>query len=206
MQEHNVIQQSDEWFELRKNHFLTASHAQAIGTGGKGLETLVWDKLAERYSSEPKELYTNGDMERGNELEAEARSYYEAETFNQVKEVGFVTNKDISILAGASPDGLVGEDGLVEIKCPNDTKFFRLSVKMEVEPQYDWQMQMQMLITGRQWVDYVVFNPHFERPILIHRVKRDEEKLDKLVKGLKKGEQLAEEIIEQYETKQNEAI
>ena len=112
---HNVEQRTPEWFELRKNHFLTASHAQAIGTGGKGLETLVWDKLAERYSSEPKEQFTNGDTERGNELEGEARGFYEALTFNSVEEVGFVTNQKVSFLAGASPDGFIGTDGLVDI-------------------------------------------------------------------------------------------
>lgn len=202
-----MAQKSAEWFALRSRHFLTASHAQAIGNGGKGLETLVWEKLAERYAGSG-ESYTNSDIERGNEFEAEARALYEASTFQSVREVGFVTNHAISILAGASPDGLIGTDGLLEIKCPNATKFFRHSIRPTIEPQYAWQMQMQLLVTERAWVDYVLFNPHFEQPVLIERVFPDAEKQEKLVRGLKKGEELTEEIIEQYELRntQNEKI
>ena len=108
MKLHNVQQKSHEWFALRLQYPLTASEAQAIGNNGKGLLTLCWEKMAEKYSINEKERYTNHHLERGVELEPLARSLYELETGNTVTEIGFVTNEDISPIAGASPDGLVG--------------------------------------------------------------------------------------------------
>ena len=143
---HNVEQRSPEWFALRNEHPLTASDAQAIGNNGKGLETLVWEKLAEKHSTAEKEQYTNPDMQRGVELEEHARSLYELETGAKVVTVGFATNDTVSKHAGASPDGLIESEGLLEIKCPSDIKHFRMIAEgAEVESQYAWQMQMQML-------------------------------------------------------------
>jgi len=182
MKTHNVIQKSPEWFELRLQYPLTASHAQAIGNQGKGLETLCWEKMAEKHSKGIKEVYTNEHLERGNELESEARAIYELETGNTAVEVQ---------VGGISPDGLVGEDGLVEIKCFADTKHFQMSV---IEGKYQWQMQMQMLFTGRKWCDFVAYNPNFEKALLVERVLPDTEMQNKIIAGLKKGEELLKEI------------
>ena len=122
MKIHDVIQQSDEWFALRLQYPLTASNAQAIGNNGKGLETLVWTVLADKHSIAEKERFSNKDTERGNELESQARAIYEMEYKLTVQEAGFVTNDKISKVAGASPDGLVEDDGLLEIKCFDDAK------------------------------------------------------------------------------------
>jgi len=195
MKLHKVKQRTPEWFDLRKEYPLTASNAQAIGNNGKGLETLCWDKLAEIHSKTPKEQYTNEHLERGIELENEARTIYAMETGNKVEEVGFVTNEEISKVAGASPDGIVNEDGLVEIKCFADTKHFKMIVNgLEIESQYMWQMQMQLLITGRKWVDFVAYNPNYDKSILIQRVETDEVVQEKIKTGLKIGEKLLEEI------------
>jgi len=98
-------------------------------------------------------------------------------------------------VGGASPDGLVGEDGLLEIKCFADTKHFKMTKKgIEVESQYMWQMQMQLLFTERKWVDFVVYNPNYKDSLLIERVLPDKEKQDKIREGLKKGEELLNEI------------
>jgi putative phage-type endonuclease len=195
MKTHNVIQKSPEWFELRLQYPLTASHAQAIGNQGKGLETLCWEKMAEKHSKGIKEVYTNEHLERGNELESEARAIYELETGNTAVEVGFITNESISQVGGISPDGLVGEDGLVEIKCFADTKHFQMSVKgLTIEGKYQWQMQMQMLFTGRKWCDFVAYNPNFEKALLVERVLPDTEMQNKIIAGLKKGEELLKEI------------
>jgi putative phage-type endonuclease len=195
MQIHNIEQRSDEWYELRKKYPLTASNAQAIGNNGRGLETLIWNVLADKYSTAEKENYSNKDLERGVELEPQARAMYELERGVKVEEVGFVTNEDISKVAGASPDGTVGTDGLIEIKCFDDAKHFKYSINgLEVESQYMWQMQMQLLITGRKWVDYVAYNPDFKSSLLIVRVEPDKEMQEKIVEGLKKGEQIIKEI------------
>jgi len=194
MQKHNVEQRSPEWLALRQKYPLTASNAQAIGNQGKGLETLVYTKLAERHSSGIKEAYTNEHLERGVELEAQARSLYELETGNKVEEVGFITNKKVSEVGGASPDGLVNDDGLIEIKCFDDVKHFKLSLELVIESQYIWQMQMQMLFTGKKWCDFVAYNPNFKRSILIQRVVEDKKMQDAIKKGLVIGHELIKTI------------
>lgn len=192
---HNVEQGSEEWHALRNQYPLTASKAYAIGIGGKGLETLVWEKMTERYSSGEAERYSNDHMERGIELEPQARSLYELETGNNVETVGFVTNESISKVGGASPDGLIGSDGLFENKCPSDANFFRMLVEgMSVDTQYAWQCQMQMLFTERKWCDLCLYNPNFKQSFLITRLKIDSEMQKALREGLAKGEQLIKEI------------
>ena len=199
---HNVEQRSEEWHALRKQYPLTASEAQAIANNGKGLETLIWDKLSKRYSSAPDEEYTNEHIERGIELEEQARSLYELETGETVRTVGFVTNESVSPVAGASPDGLVNGDGLLEIKCPSDTKFFRMLVEgIEVEAQYGWQVQMQMLLTGRKWCDLVLYNPNFKQSFLSVRLDADATMQKEIVEGLKKGEAIISEIEQQLTNK-----
>ena len=146
MQVINVEQKSEEWFALRNKYPLTASEAQAIGNQGKGLETLVWKKLSERYSSADKDRYSNEDLERGVELEPLARDMYELQTGNKVEEIGFVINEEVSMVGGASPDGgIVKQNGGVEIKSFEDKKHFKNIVEgLEIESKYEWQMQMQI--------------------------------------------------------------
>lgn len=197
---HNLDQGSEEWFELRLQYPLTASEAQAIGNQGKGLETLVWSKLAEKYSQAPRDTYSNKDLERGKELEPIARDMYELETGNKTEIIGFITNESISKVGGASPDGF-SEDGLVEIKCFEDKKHFQMIVNgLEIESQYMWQMQMQMLFTGRRWCDFVAYNPNFTKSLLIKRVEENKEMQDKIIKGLEIGEELLNKIKKQYES------
>lgn len=195
MKTHNVIQGTDEWFALRQEYPLTASKAQAIGNQGKGLETLCWEVLAEMYSTASKEQHSNVHTDRGSELEANARSIYEMRTGNKVVEVGFITNDKVTKVGGCSPDGMIGDDGLIEIKCFDDTKHFKYTVLgLEPESQYRWQMQMQLLITDRKYVDFVAYNPNYHDTLLIKRVEKDEEMQSKLIEGLKKGEVLLNEI------------
>lgn len=184
-------QGSVEWLACRLGK-LTASDAQCISTNGKGLETLCFEKAAELMTWRPKENYTNDDIERGHELEMSARNMYEIETGNMVTEVGFCEYSDY---AGCSPDGMVGEDGLIEIKCPNDTTFVRYLYDKKVDPKYYAQMQMQLFITERQWVDYVVYNPNFENSLVIKRIERDEDEIKQIAEGLTKGEARIKEII-----------
>ena len=196
MNQHNVEQKSPEWFELRKQYPLTASEAQAIGNQGRGLETLVMEKMAEKYSTADREQITNEHIERGVELEPQARSLYELETGNEVKEVGFVTNANISKFGGASPDGLIGNDGLIEIKCFEDSKHFKMTLEedFEIESKYVWQMQMQMLICERKWCDFVAYNPNYKKSFLIKRITPDLVIQEKIRTGLAMGEQLINKI------------
>lgn len=196
MQIIKVEQKTPEWFALRLQYPLTASEAQAIGNQGKGLETLCWEKLEEKYSIADKERYINKDIERGVELEPLARDMYELYTGNKVDEVGFVVNEKISKVGGASPDGIiVSQNGLIEIKCFEDKKHFQYIVNgLEIESQYVWQVQMQMLFTETDFVDFIAYNPNYKQSLLIQRVTTDREMQDKIKEGLKKGEELLKEI------------
>jgi putative phage-type endonuclease len=197
---HNVEQRSDEWFKLREKYVLTASEAQAIGNQGKGLESLCWDKIAEKYSSAVRENFVNKDLERGVELEPQAISIYELMTGNKVDKIGFVTDDKISKVGGASPDGAVKKDGNIEVKCFADTKYFKMIIEskktgsFEIESGYQWQIQMQMLFTNTKWTDFIAYNPNYKQSILIKRVLPDKEMQAKIIEGLKKGEEIINQI------------
>lgn len=191
----DVEQKSEEWLALRREYPLTASDALAIKTAGKGLETLVFEKMSEIYSSGEAVQFSTKDTDRGNDSEPTARALYELETSSTVKEVGFITNDEISPVAGASPDGLVGEDGLWEGKSFADAKHFKMIIRgIEIESQYMAQMQMQMLLTGRKWCDFSAYCPNHKPSLLTTRVYVDEEMQKEIIEGLKKGEALIKEI------------
>jgi len=187
-----VEQGSQEWLDLRKGK-MTASHADAIGTAGKGLDTYIRKMMAESYSRAEKEQYTNEDMERGKELEDQARSIYAINNGVEVSQVGFIEH---SQYAGCSPDSLVGEDGGLEIKCPKDEVYFEylLDEEKAIDSKYIWQIQMNLLITGRKWWDFMAYNPNFEKSSFIFRILPDEEKINKLKIGLMTGEEKIKHI------------
>lgn len=188
----NCEQGTTEWFNARKG-VMTASHSQAIGNCGKGLETYILELMAEYYSSGEKEQFSNKHTDRGNELEPLARSMYELETGNEVIQVGFCK---LNEFVGASPDGLVGEDGLIEIKCVDDVAYFKhlLNGESEIDTKYIWQGQMQLKVTDRKWNDLVFYNPNFEKSMCIYRLYPDAEKFAALEKGFEIGEQKIKEI------------
>lgn len=188
---HNMEQRSDEWFAVKLGKF-SASDATAIQANGKGLSSLIYKKVAERMGAQDQDKYTNPDMERGNEAEGLARTAYEIETGNAVKQVGFV---ELDEYTGCSPDGLVGEDGLVEIKCQRGYKYIELAHTKKIDKAYLDQMQMQMLVTGRKWCDYVCFNEDFAKPLII-RVEADPGTHIKLKTGLIAGIKKVKEITE----------
>jgi len=187
----NIEQYSDEWWALRAGR-LTASNAQCISANGKGLETYAYNILAEKYSNNH-ESYTSPEMQRGTELEPLAREEYEIQTLEEVKEVGLITDGDY---VSCSPDGLIGEDGGLEIKCLNKTKHFKIMVngEKEIESKYIWQVQMSLLISKRKWWDLVFYHPDFEKKLIIFRQYPDLEKQEKLKIGIEKGIKLINEI------------
>lgn len=194
MKIYNFEQRTDEWYAIRKGK-MTASNAETIIANGKGLETYIYNLMAEYYSSAEKENYINADMQRGIDLEPEARLEFEFYTGLDVQEVGFI---EYNYFIGVSPDGLIGDDGLIEIKCPNDSIYFKLLLSNNIKPEYIAQMQMQMFVTDRQYCYFVSYNPNFEKSLYIKKINRDEEMIDKLKKGLERGTQLIKEIKENF--------
>lgn len=196
---HELEQKSPEWFTIKAQNPFSSSNATAIGNQGAGLETLVWEALVNEFSIADKKQFTNEHLERGNELEPLARTVYELQTGVTIREVGFITNEKYE-KAGASTDGLVDDDGCVEIKCFEDKKHLKLIHELKktgdftIESGYMWQMQHELLITEREWCDYILYNPNFEMDILIKRVYPDAVMQSKLIEGIKKGNILYQEL------------
>ncbi len=185
---HNMEQRSDEWFAIKKGK-ASASRAQAIGNGGKGLENYVIEIMAEYYSIAERENYINEHMQRGIELEPIAKQVYELEHDCEVREIGFAEYNEY---IGCSPDGLVGKDGMIEIKCPCDRIYLGILINEKIDSGYVWQCQMNMLILKRKWCDLIFYNPNFKKSMYIKRLKADKKTHEKLLKGFEKVE---EEII-----------
>ena len=194
MKIYNFEQRTDEWYAIRRGK-MSASNAETIIANGKGLETYIYNLMAEYYSSAEKENYINADMQRGIDLEPEAKIEFQFYTGLDIKEVGCVELNEYILV---SPDGLIGDDGLIEIKCPNDSIYFKLLLSNNIKPEYIAQMQMQMYVTERQYCYFVSYNPNFEKSLYIKKINRDEEMIDKLKKGLERGTQLIKEIKENF--------
>ena len=192
----DLIQGTPEWFSIRKGK-VTASHAQAIGNNGKGLETYILEIMAEYLSSGEKEQYSNNHTERGNELEPTARSMYELENDCEVEQIGFC---ELNEFVGCSPDGLVGEDGMIEIKCPDDKTYFNILMNEKIDSGYEWQCQMNMLILKRKWCDLIFYNPNFEKSMKVFRLVPDKMKQQALMKGFVIAEKRIKDLKKKYKS------
>ena len=192
---HNMEQWTPEWFEVRKFK-MTASNANTISVNWKGLDTYIKEIVSEGLSTWEKEHYSNKHTERWNELEEFAREMYELETGNTVSEVWFI---EYNKYVWCSPDWLVWEDWGIEIKCLMDVKHFSHVIWEEkIDKSHMAQIQMCLMITGRKWWDYVLYNPNYEKSLIIHRVERDEDFIKKIEVGLKYWEEKIIELINIY--------
>ena len=173
-----IVQGSPEWFAARLGK-VTASKvsdvvAKTKSGWGASRANYMAALIAERLTQTPADSFSNAAMQWGTEQEPLARVAYEFFTGRDVEQVGFVDHPSIP-MTGASPDGLVGEDGLVEIKCPNTATHIDTLLDGKVPGKYVIQMQWQMACTGRQWCDFVSFDPRMpeEMRLWIQRVDRD---------------------------------
>lgn len=137
--------------------------------------------VAERLTGIPKQGFTNDAMRWGTETEPQARAMYELETGHTVIETGMVPHPTIEG-SGASPDGLVGDTGLVEIKCPNTATHIETLRGAGIDRKYLLQMHWQMICCERDWCDFVSFDPRLplEMQIHIRRVERDAELVEEI--------------------------
>lgn len=183
----NVQQGSDEWLDLRHGKF-TASTFHPLMTMKEdkltdGQRTLIYNVAYERLITRSNEDdYQSPAMIRGTMLEPEAKTAYEIEKGCYVHTVGFVEPNEKNPFygyVGSSPDGLVGDDGLIEIKCPVGANYLK-AVDSPINPAHHTQMQLNMLLLDREWCDYVLYNPDLPMPINIRRVDADPAKLDRI--------------------------
>lgn len=180
-------QGSDAWLELRVGK-VTASKFKDVMTNGRGDKPSATAKaymiklVSEILRGEPMSFFENDAMRWGTETEPQARAMYELKNNVDVKEVAFV---ELNEFVGVSPDGLVGGDGLLEIKCPNtETQIKRFLDKTGLPREYEAQVQGQLWVTGREWCDFVSFDPRIdvEASYIQTRVYRDEEYIAELEK------------------------
>lgn len=176
-----MIQGSDEWKEARLGKVTASKIADVMAQGRSGQPsatraTYMGQLIAERLTGVPAESFKSEAMEWGNETEAQARNAYAFMRDVDVQEVGFIAHPTIED-SGASPDGFSGEDGLVEIKCPNTATHIKTVLSGAAPAQYIKQMQWQMACTGRQWCDFISYDPRLPEhmQMVVVRVERDEE-------------------------------
>jgi len=174
-------QGSDEWLAARLGRPSASQFHKLITSTGKpsaSADSYINTMIAERLLGKSEPFFVTEWMTRGNELEPEARQAYEFNTDTTVIETGFIL--DNSGEFGCSPDGLVGEDGGIELKCPAPHNHVAWSRKKVCPSKHYAQVQGCMWITGRDWWDFMSYHPEMN-PFIV-RVERDEEFIEKLAK------------------------
>jgi putative phage-type endonuclease len=169
-------QRSEEWFQARLGK-VTASRVADVLAKIKSGESASRRNykiqlVSERLTGEKQETYVNQAMQDGIDREFYAREKY-VQQFGEVEEVGFIQHPTLE--AGASPDGLVGTDGIIEIKCPMGSTHTETLMTQDIPNKYVPQVQFQLLVTGRKWCDFVSYNPMFPEhlQVFVKRIEAD---------------------------------
>lgn len=162
-------QYSPEWWQARLGIPTASQFATVLAKGqGKTRRTYMFKLAGERLTGEPAESYRNFDMDRGREMEAEARNAYAFMHDAEPEPVGFIRNDT----AGCSPDAILGDDGLLEIKTALPHILIGLLLKGEFPPEHKAQVQGQLWVSERQWCDLAIYWPGL--PLFVCRAERDE--------------------------------
>ena len=196
----DMEQGSVEWFAARLGKVTASRVADVIAktkTGwGASRANYAAELIAERLTGKNADSYTNAAMQWGTEKEPEARAAYTFYADADVVEVGFVDHPKIA-MSGASPDGLVGGKGLVEIKCPNTATQIDTLLGTPIPGKYITQMQYQMACTGREWCDWASYDPRLPEAmrLLVRRVPRNDAMIDDLEKQVREFLQEIEQKV-----------
>ena len=184
-------QRTEEWFEARMGCVTASRTADVMAKTKSGYAAsranYMAELICERLTGERQGGFSSAAMQWGTETEPQARMAYEIITGATVVETGFVLHPEIAGF-GASPDGLIGDDGLIEIKCPNTATHIDTLLADKVPTKYIIQMHVQMLCTGRAWCDFVSFDPRL--PIDLHM----------FIKRVERDDKLAEEIVTEVQS------
>lgn len=200
MKVYDVAQGTPEWSALRAG-IPTASEFSRIltpaGKPSKSAEPYLFSLLAERMMGHPLVEFSSGWMERGSCMETEAVTFYEFQRDLETVKVGFMTTDDGRI--GASPDRLVGDRGLLEIKCPAPHTHVGYLLGNSVDAAYYPQVQGQLWISGRDWLDILSYHP--EMPPALVRVERDADYIEALDAALRAFSNTLEQLASELETR-----
>lgn len=193
------LQRTEDW-RLDRCGYITASSAYKLMAGKTTAEyqNYLAQIVSERLTGVPSESFTNSAMEWGVETEELARVSYELSTGFNVEQVGFIKLDD---MIGASPDGLVGDDGLIEIKCPNTSTHLATLLEDKIDKKYIYQMQLQMYVTGREWCDFVSYDPRLtgKAQMKVINVVRNQATIEALIAEAKLLNSRANEMLKEIE-------
>lgn len=200
-----IEQGTEKWFQQRLGKVTASKIADIVAKTKTGYSASRGNYMAqlviERLTGVKNETFTNAAMEWGTATEPLARAAYELEKGVMVDQVSFIDHPTIAS-SGASPDGLVGEDGLIEIKCPNTATHIDTMLSGEADKRYICQMQWQLAVTGRKWNDFVSFDPRMpdNLQLFIKRVERDDEHIKELEAEVVKFLQEVDEMLEKLKS------
>lgn len=190
-------QGSPEWLAARLGIPSASMFAKIVTTKGAwstSADSYINQLVAERLTGEREEVFQSHHMIRGTELEPDARDLYSLMTDSEVTEVGFCLHDTLA--AGCSPDGLIGEDGGLEIKCPAPSTHVEYLRGGVLPSKYKQQVMGCLWITGREWWDFVSYHPTM-KPLIV-RVERDEEYIAALENCVTKAVHLIEQNVEKF--------
>lgn len=192
---HKIEQNSDEWLALRMGRF-TASTFSGLFMGRKtaGFEKTIYTPVHERLTGTSPDSYYGYHLERGHQMEPYLKEAYEIQTFSRVAPGGFWSLGD---WIGASPDGLIGDDGILEGKAPSWNTFIKYLLDDELPKEYFWQVHGQLYVTDRAWADFVVYHPDYG--LIVRRIERDAEVETQIVAALEDAIERAETILQQIQ-------
>lgn len=190
----DIEQGSESWFAIRAGKITGTRFATCMmGDTTKGYKDLINELAGETISGTKDDTYSNAIMQRGIDMEPEARFAYEQITGNEVEEVGFCLMDEYEDWVGISPDGLIHEtEGIIEIKCPLIKTHVGYIEKGVLPNEYKWQVHGNMMVTGAKYCDFVSYYPNMKEFVL--RVVPDEEMQKQLTLEIKK-------VIEQVKIK-----
>ncbi|WP_175869146.1 lambda exonuclease family protein [Bartonella gabonensis] len=182
-------QRTAQWFQARLGKVTASNIYNVISKTAKGIPTSKYEDykiklITERLTGQTSPYYETEDMRWGIENEEDALREYEFIYDTEVTRCGFIQHPTIK-MAGASPDGLIDKEGLIEIKCPRSTNHMRFFIDNEIKPEYLAQMQFQMASTGRKWCDFISYDPRFTGDsshlrMKIKRIIRDEKQIEQI--------------------------
>lgn len=191
-----TAQRTEEWFAQRVGKFTGSQFASLMA--GESTETYqgyLREKAWERLTGKAVQGYTNEAMLHGIETEPQARAYYEFVKDVLVEEVAFIAHPDLTYV-GVSPDGLIGSDGMLEIKCPQPKTHIEYLAAKKLPAKYRWQVQGQLWVAKRDWCDFVSFHPDSEYQTII-RVEANPKDHEALAERAAAANEAVEAIIKQ---------
>lgn len=201
-----IVQGTDEWFAARRGKVTASRVADVMARTKSGFaasrSNYKAELLLEILTNTTAVGFVSEAMKWGTEQEPNARALYASTIFDPVVEVGFIDHPDI-LGAGCSPDGLVGDDGIVEIKCPNTATFLEIFLTDNIPQKWLTQIQMQLDCTGRKWCDFVCYDPRMPEggQIYVQRVERDEMFISTMREMIQTFIKELNEEVEQVKTK-----